>query len=54
MEGSGCSKSETPIEMKAVAMGTIEATAKDIPRARKPGQDWTSMRQMSVWDLIRE
>jgi hypothetical protein len=39
-EGSGSSKSQTPIEKEAVA---IERTADDLRRAQEKGQNWISM-----------
>jgi hypothetical protein len=39
-EGSGGSKSETPIEMTAVAIETIERRAEDVRRDHKRGQNW--------------
>jgi hypothetical protein len=42
-EGSGCSKSETAIEMEPVAIETIERTAEDLHRDQKKGQNWISM-----------
>jgi hypothetical protein len=47
-EGSGSSKSQTPIERKGLVMERIERTAADLRMARKKGQDWIWMRQMSV------
>jgi hypothetical protein len=42
-EESGGSKSQTPIERKVMAIGTIEKTAEDLHRARKTGQNWIWM-----------
>jgi hypothetical protein len=43
-KGSGGSKSETPIEMKAVAIETIERRAKGVRSGHKKGQNWIWMR----------
>jgi hypothetical protein len=43
-EGSGSSKSQTAIEMKAVAIETIERTAEEFHSAGKTGQNWIWMR----------
>jgi hypothetical protein len=51
-EGSGDSKSETLIGMKAVAMETVERAAEGLHRARKRGQNWIWMREVSVRELI--
>jgi hypothetical protein len=39
-EGSDRWKSETPIDMEAVAIETIERTAEDLRRNHKKGQNW--------------
>jgi hypothetical protein len=41
-------KSQTPIEMEAVAIERIERTAKDLGMAHKKGQNWIPMREVSV------
>jgi hypothetical protein len=43
-EGSGGSRSETPIEMEKVATEAMERTAEDLRRDHKKGQNWISMR----------
>jgi hypothetical protein len=43
-EGSGGWKSEKPIEMKVVAIETIERTAEDLCLAHKTGESWIWMR----------
>jgi hypothetical protein len=42
-EGSGGSKSETLIEMEAVAIERIEGTPKDLRLAHKKVENWISM-----------
>jgi hypothetical protein len=42
--GSRVSKSKTSIEIKAMAMETIQRTAEDLRRDHKKGQNWISMR----------
>jgi hypothetical protein len=39
-EGSGGSKSETPKEMTAMAIETIERRVEDVNRDHKRGQNW--------------
>jgi hypothetical protein len=43
-EGSGGSKSETPRDMEAVAIETMQRTAEDLCRGHKKRQNWISMR----------
>jgi hypothetical protein len=43
-EGSGGSTSETPIDMQAAAIETMDRTAEDLRRNHKKGQNWVSMR----------
>jgi hypothetical protein len=43
-EMSGDSKSETPIEMEAVAIERIERTAEGLRRDHKTGRNWIWMR----------
>jgi hypothetical protein len=42
-EGSGDSKSQTPIDREGVAIERIERTAKDLRMAQQKGQNWMSM-----------
>jgi hypothetical protein len=43
-EESGRSKSETQIEMEAVAIEIIERVAEDLRRDHEKGQNWISVR----------
>jgi hypothetical protein len=43
-DGSGSSKSATPIEMKAVAIERIERTAEGLHTAHETGSNWILMR----------
>jgi hypothetical protein len=43
-EGSGGSKSETPVKREGVAIERIGRTAEDLRMARQMGQNWISMR----------
>jgi hypothetical protein len=53
-EGSGDSKSKTPTEGEGVTIETIERKSEGLRRDHKKGQDWISMRLVSVWELIIE
>jgi hypothetical protein len=43
-EGSGCSKSQTPVEKEEIIIKRIERTAKDFRMVHKQGQNRISMR----------
>jgi hypothetical protein len=43
-EGSGDSKSQTPIDREGMAIERIERTAEDLRMAHNNGQNWMSMR----------
>jgi hypothetical protein len=42
-EGSGGSKSQTPVETERVAIERMERTAKGLRMAHRKGQNWISM-----------
>jgi hypothetical protein len=47
-EGSSGLKSNTPIDLEAVVMKTIERTAENLHRAHNTGWNWIWMRHVSV------
>jgi hypothetical protein len=53
-EMSGDSKSETPIEMEAVAIETIKRIAEDPRRDHKMGRNWIWMGSVNVWEPMME